>query len=364
MTLWQKRPDMVVFETDPYNAEPTRSALDGQRITPADTFYSRNHGPVPDVEPADWRLRVDGLVARPLELTLDDLQTRYPARSVVATLQCAGARRAAMTTIAPIPDEAPWGPCATSTAEWTGVALAEVLADAGLEPDAAHVAFTAPDVSRLPVPPETYGSSIPRGKATAPEVLLAWGMNGEPLPALHGGPLRVVVPGFIGARSVKWVTAITAQRAPSDNYFQAVAYRLLPADADPASRTGGLSLTSVALNSDILRPDDGACVAAGPVRVSGYAYAGDDRAVARVDVSVDEGRSWRQAELDPDPQPWAWSLWHITVDLPVGTHVVTVRAWDSTGATQPERLETVWNPKGYVNNAWGHVTLDVRDGGG
>ncbi len=246
-------------------------------------------------------------MARPLELTLDDLQTRYPARSVVATLQCAGARRAAMTTIAPIPDEAPWGPCATSTAEWTGVALAEVLADAGLEPDAAHVAFTAPDVSRLPVPPETYGSSIPRGKATAPEVLLAWGMNGEPLPALHGGPLRVVVPGFIGARSVKWVTAVTAQRTPSDNYFQAVAYRLLPADADPASRTGGLSLTSVALNSDILRPDDGARVAAGPVRVSGYAYAGDDRAVARVDVSVDEGRTWRQAELDrtrcPGPGP-------------------------------------------------------------
>ncbi len=96
---------------------------------------------------------------------------------------------------------------------------------------------------------------------------------------------------------------------------------------------------------------------AGPLRVSGYAYAGDDRAVVRVDVSTDDGRSWQQAQLEPTAEPWAWALWHATVDVPAGTNDITVRAWDSTGATQPERPETVWNPKGYVNNAWGHITV-------
>jgi sulfite oxidase len=327
-----------------------------------DTFYSRNHGPVPDGDPSTWRLRVDGLVDQVLDLSPADLQDRFPVRTEVATLQCAGNRRAGLIEVRDIPGEDPWGPAATSTAEWTGVGLADVLAAAGIRDDAAHVAFAAPDVSQLADPPQPYGGSVPAGKATSGEVLLAWSMNGERLPAVHGGPLRVVVPGYIGARSVKWVQRITAARTPSDNYFQATAYRLLPADADPASAGpgDGLSLGSVALNAEILAPDDGAELAAGPTEITGYAFAGDDRIVARVEVSLDGGATWVQADVDEPLSAWSWQHWRTTMTLPTGPVRITTRAWDSTAATQPEFPAHVWNPKGYVNNSWAHVHVTAR----
>jgi sulfite oxidase len=159
-------------------------------------------------------------------------------------------------------------------------------------------------------------------------VLLAWAMNGVPLPAVQGGPVRVVVPGCIGARSVKWVDRITVQHGPSDNYYQAIDYRLLPADADPkTARPGeGLSFGPLGLSSDILSPDDGAAVLPGPTTVTGYALADGDRGVARVDVSCDGGRSWRQAELQAPLSPWSWWLWSIEVQLAPGHHEITARA--------------------------------------
>lgn len=361
MAQWDKRDDMVVHGQDPYNAEPPPSALADHPLTEADTFYSRNHGPVPTLHPAAWRLHVDGLVERVLDLSLADLQTGFEQRSLVATLQCAGNRRTGLTKVRDIPGEDPWGPGATSTAQWTGVALADVLASAGLLADVRHVAFAAPDVSQLAVPAQPYGGSIGVAKATSAEVLLAWAMNGTPLPAVHGAPVRVVVPGYIGARSVKWVQRITAAREPSENYFQATAYRLLPADADPtaAGPGDGLSLGSVALNSEFLRPDDGAVVPAGPTEVTGYAFAGDDRGIARVDVSVDGGSTWVQAELDAQASPWAWRHWRSTLQLAPGPVEVVARAWDTTAASQPESPEHLWNPKGYVNNSWPRLHLTV-----
>ncbi|WP_295696939.1 sulfite oxidase [Lapillicoccus sp.] len=359
---WDKRSDTTVHEQDPYNAEPSRAALVGHMITPADTFYSRNHGPIPAVAPIDWRLRVDGLVDTPLLLSLADLRSGFPEREVVATMQCAGARRADFLPVRDIPGEAPWGPCAISTARWTGVSLGDVLAAAGLRPETAHVSFAAPDVSQVADPPATYGSSIPVDKARSPEVLLAWAMNGEPLARVHGAPVRVVVPGYIGARSVKWVSALTASAAPSDNYFQSTAYRLLPADADPTTSGPGVgfSLGPVALNADILSPDPGTHVSPGATTVRGFAYAGDDRSVVRVDVSTDEGNSWRQATLEQDDGPWAWCLWQIDLELPPGAAHVLARAWDSTGACQPESAAALWNPRGYINNSWAHLDLVVQ----
>lgn len=361
--MWDKRDDMVVHEQDPYNAEPPRHALADRPLTPTDTFYSRNHGAIPDIEPEQWRLVVDGLVDRPLTLTLDDLRTRFDRRTTVATLQCAGNRRTGLLAVRDIPGEAPWGACATATATWTGVALADVLAAAGVGTDAGHVAFEAPDLALDARPQQPYGGSIPIGKALAGEVLLAWEMNGEPLSAVHGAPVRVVVPGYIGARSVKWVERVTVQREPSDNYFQATVYRLLPVDGTAAPGVG-MSLGSVALNTDILRPDDGDRLPAGPTEVSGYAYAGDDRGVARVDVSLDGGTTWVQADLDDQQSPWSWRLWRTRLDLPAGTVEVSARAWDTTGATQPESPAHVWNPKGYVNNSWARVTVSVAPAGG
>ena len=153
---------------------------------------------------------------------------------MVATLQCAGNRRAGLMAVRDIPGQHPWGPGATSTARWVGVRLGDVLAEAGIRPEATDIAFVAPDVAGEASPPQSYGGSITTGKASADEVLLAWEMNGEPLTVAHGAPVRVVVPGHIGARSVKWVEQITAQDHPSDNFFQQSAYRLLPADADTA----------------------------------------------------------------------------------------------------------------------------------
>jgi len=353
---------MVVHESDPYNAEPPRVGLAYDALTPVSSFYSRNHGPIPEIDPLAWRLRVDGLVDSELDLSLPDLQGRFPVRSEVATLQCAGNRRAGLMEVRDIPGEDPWGPGATSTAEWAGVSLADVLSAAGIQDDAAHVAFAAPDVSQLADPAQPYGGSVPSAKARSPEVLLAWSMNGEPLPTVHGGPVRVLVPGYIGARSVKWVQRITASRQPSDNYFQATAYRLLPADFPPASAAPGtgLSLGSVALNADILVPDDGADLPAGGTEITGYAFAGDDRNVARVDVSLDGGSTWAQADVDPPVTSWAWQHWRVTLVLPLGHLEITARAWDSTGASQPENPAHLWNPKGYVNNSWARVRVRAR----
>ena len=357
--MWDKRNDMVVHGEDPYNAEPARHALAQDHITSADTFYSRNHGPVPPhrpgrLAPAGGRPgahRSGAVPRRPADPLRALHADRHSAVRREPPSRPARRRRH--------PGEDPWGPCATSTATWTGVRLADVLAAAGVGDDACHVAFEAPDVSRLADPPQAYASSIPVSKATASEVLLAWRMNDQDLPMLHGGPVRVVVPGYVGARSVKWVQRVTAQADPSASFFQATAYRLLPVDGEPAPGVG-VSLGPVALNSDILIPDDGASIPAGPTRVSGYAYAGDDRGVTRVDVSLDDGRTWVQADLDDRADTWTWRLWHCRLDLPAGRVRITVRAWDTTAATQPESPAHVWNPKGYVNNSWGQVTVTTQ----
>lgn len=354
--MWDKRADMIVHERDPYNAETPRDGLRAP-VTATEAFYVRNHGPVPELDPASWRLTVDGMVAQPSQWSLAELQDRFEQHTVLATMQCAGNRRVGLIEVRDIPGEAPWGPGATSTAEWTGVRLADVLAAAELEPQARFVAFDASDVSQEAEPPQTFGASIDVAKATAPEVLLAWAMNGQPLAPVHGAPARVVVPGYIGARSVKWVERITASAEPSDNYFQSVVYRLLPPDTDPSDAGDGLPLASVALNAEILTPPDDAAVAAGPVHVSGYAYAGDARTVARVDVSTTGGRSWVQAELAAPASPWAWQHWTAELDLEPGAHELVARAWDSTGACQPESARHLWNPKGYVNNAWPRIRV-------
>jgi sulfite oxidase len=242
------------------------------------------------------------------------------------------------------------------------VSLADVLADAGLQADARYVEFVGADISQEAVPPQCFGASIRRRKALAGEVLLAWGMNGEPLPAAHGAPLRVVVPGYIGARSVKWLQRIVARSTPSENFFQAQTYRLLPADADADAglRGAGIPLGAVAVNSDFLTPADGAVVDAGTLEVDGYAFAGDDRHIVRVDVSTNRGRDWCQADLLDAASRWAWRRWRARVAVEPGTVEIVARAWDSAAATQPDDPAQLWNPKGYANNSWARLRIHVR----
>lgn len=327
---------LIVHSQEPLNAEAHVGALAPSDLTPVEDFYVRSHGPVGD---HDGRLVVDGLLERPLSLSLDEL-AGFETRELVATLQCAGNRRTGLMAVRDIPGEIPWGPGATGTAAWRGVALADVLRAAGVQAGARHVELLA----------DGYEVSIPLHKALAGEVLLAWEMNGAPLTPHHGAPLRAIVPGYIGARSVKWLTGVRALAEPSQGYYQAVAYRLDP---------GSIPLGAVAVNADILVPADGASVAPGPLELVGYAFAGDDRGVVRVDVSCDGGASWRQAELLSDLGPWAWRRWRLVVDVAPGRLQLVARAWDSAAATQPEHAATIWNPGGYANNSWARVEVSV-----
>ncbi|GAB48712.1 sulfite oxidase [Mobilicoccus pelagius] len=352
---------LVVHEESPLNAETRASALVGRPVTPTEAFYVRSHGPVP-TRGDDAPIRVGGLVEHPLDLSACELVERFEVHEVTATVQCAGNRRSGFLGVRDIPGETPWGPGATGTATWRGVRLRDVLAAVAPTAGAAHVEFTGADVSEQADPPQEFGGSIPLSKAWGEEVLLAVEMNGDPLTPEHGAPVRVVVPGYVGARSVKWVTRIDVRAQPSENFFQAHSYRLLPADAGPdeAGPGDGIPLGPVALNCDVLDPEPGAVVDAGPLEVRGYAYAGGDRVVARVDVSVDDGTTWAQAELLGDADPWTWRLWRCTVPVEVGKVTILARAWDDTGALQPEHAASLWNPKGYANNSWARLPVRVR----
>jgi len=355
-----KRADVTVHEASPFNAESSRAALAEAPLTAVDAFYVRNHGAVPDVDPAAWRLRVTGLVERELELSLDELRDgRFAPREEVVTLQCAGNRRAALAEVREIPGEAPWGPGATGTARWGGVSLAGVLAAAGVRAGAAHVGFAGADRSHEVEPPECFGGSVPLAKALGAEVLLAWEMDGSPLARVHGAPLRVVVPGWVGARSVKWLERIEVREQPWDGYYQAISYRLLAPDQSPG-RGIGQSLGELAVVADVLAPGEGDTVAAGAVAVRGYAFAGGNRVVFRVDVSADAGATWTRAELLDDLGRWAWRPWRATLELAPGEHVLIARAWDSATGVQPEDPATLWNPKGYMNTAQARVRISAR----
>jgi sulfite oxidase len=354
-----KHPRLKIHSTDPFVGGPPLSLLRRQPITPTALFFVRNHAPVPEIDSGNYQLQITGLTRTAAILSLHDL-ARFPRLTVTATLQCAGNRRDELMAVEPIPGEVPWGADAISTARWNGVRLRDVLESVGVAEGAQHVAFSGVDAVTRHGHTFGYGSSIPLAKALSAEVLLADTMNGEPLPPLHGFPLRVVVPGYIGARSVKWLHAITLQAAPSDNYFQSHSYRLFAPHvrAETVVWDEGLMLSEQSLNAVICTPEAGAVLRAGDVTVGGYAIAGGERAVARVDVSPDGGRTWHTARLPP-AEPWAWQLWEIGLQLSPGPVELVVRACDSAANTQPERAASVWNFKGYMNNAWHRVRVNV-----
>lgn len=355
--------ELIVHKSDPLNAETPLALLGEAFITPVGRFYIRTHGEIPRLDAARHRLRVEGLVFRPLDLSIDELRSRFPRRVVTATLQCAGNRRAELNEVAPV-SGTQWGAGAIGTAEWAGVALGDVLRAAGSCDDTTaelHVAFEAADTISKDGRPFTYGVSIPLAKALSSEVLLAHEMNGAPLAPEHGFPLRAVVPGYIGARSPKWLTAIRVQDRPSDNHFQQTEYKLYPSSMNPDSIDphAGTILYEFPLVAVICAPAAGAVVPVGPVVLRGYAIA-SGRPIERIEVSADSGWSWTGAEIENGHgERWAWVLWRARVDVPSGARELIVRAWDGAAQTQPERAEHVWNPKGYVTSAWHRVRVRV-----
>ncbi len=350
---------LILRTAMPLNAEAPLPLLVGMNVTPLSAFFIRTHGNVPRLDAKTHRLAVTGRVERPLSLSLDDLKRDFPQRELAATLLCAGNRREELNEVGAVAGTG-WEQGAIGNAEWTGVRLADILARAECGDGDLHVAFVSADEILRGDAKTFFGGSIPLAKALAREVLIAYAMNGEPLTAEHGFPLRVVVPGYIGARSVKWLTGLIVQDRPSDNYFQQHDYRLLPVDTDLASAdgSGGVELGELPVNSAILSPPDGAEVPSGTLLVQGYAIVGGGRTIGRVDVSADGGATWQTADIDRQG-PWAWALWKAEVNVAPGPAELIVRAFDSAAQTQPESLETVWNCKGYMNNAWHRVAVTV-----
>ncbi len=331
-------------------------------VTPSHLFFTRSHAPVPLVDPRTWRLEVCGLVERPGRYSLNELKRVFPKREVTATLVCAGLRREELLALGPLPGELPWGPEPISSGSWSGISLGDVLHAAGLKEEARHVEFDGLDEVERQGVRAGFGGSIDLTKAISPEVLLATELNGGPLPPQHGFPIRAVVPGWIGARSVKWLGRIRVLDQPSSNYFQSKAYRLQRQidPRDPRGVTAGVALTLTPLNSVILEPESDQEIAAGGVLVRGWAMGSGGLPVNTVEVSPDAGCTWSPARITREGDYWAWSLWEAELPLPRGRHVLAVRATDTSGTTQPANVGDTWNVKGYNNNAWHRVAILVR----
>ncbi|MBL8984993.1 MAG: sulfite oxidase [Gemmatimonadetes bacterium] len=354
----------AALDVEGLNGGVPASTQAGQPFTSPLTLFTRSHAAAPSIDPAEWRLSVTGLVDRPARFSLTDLERSFPIREVAATMICAGLRRREFLALGPLPGELPWGAEPAGTSRWRGVSLADVLTAVGVDPAAQHVEFTGLDQVERHGHRFGFGGSVPLDKARDPDVLLAFALDDAPLPRDHGFPVRVVVPGYIGARSVKWLAEIAVRREPSANYFQTKAYRVqrTPNPADPRDVSDGEALGSLPLNSVILTPEAEARVTAGPVEVAGWAIGPDGEAVDRVELSLDGGTTWGPTRLEATGHRWTWQLWRATADLAPGAHQIVVRAWDRRGRTQPARLSEVWNVKGYVNNAWHRVSVLATPG--
>jgi sulfite oxidase len=332
-----------------------------QLITPVDQFFTRSHAQVPTIDSGTWRLEVGGMVEKPLRFSLEQLQRDFSQRHVTATLVCAGLRRNEFLTLGPLPGELPWGPEPASTGLWGGVSLADLLERVAPQKQAQHVEFVGLDQVERHGDRFGFGGSIDLSKALDREVLLATSLNGKPLPARHGFPVRVVVPGWIGARSVKWLDRIILREEPSTNYFQRQAYRL-QREIDPNNPrdvSGGVALTEIFLNSVIVSPTAAEVVAAGQVRVNGWAIGSGGRSLTSVELSSNYRHDWTSARIVREGAGWAWSLWEATLELPPGRHTLVVRATDTSGVPQPRNLDARWNVRGYSNNAWHRTTIDL-----
>ena len=369
-----KSSEFRALTSAPLNGAPSPAALIRNHITGVADFFVRNHGEVPGPPKPGTEtplsLRVTGLVQTPLDLPFPDPSVspvsaqapRYPflatRSSIESSLQCAGNRRTSLQRIRQIPNEVPWTNEAIGNAIWEGISLKEILDHSILDPQAKHVWFLGSEALTGKHAGEKFGASIPIEKAIDGSVILADTMNGAPLTANHGAPLRAIVPGYIGARSVKWLAEIRVEREPSPNYFQR-AYSVFPSTmlAVPHGNTGGIVLGEMPLNSAFAAPEDGARVSPGTLTARGWSLAGGDRLVERVEVSADGGTTWAPARFLSPAKKFVWRIWEAELTLGRGEHELVCRAFDNAGNHQPSNPADVWNVKGYANNSWDRVRI-------
>ncbi|KAG0232562.1 Oxidoreductase, molybdopterin-binding domain-containing protein [Mortierella sp. GBAus27b] len=374
-------PNFVVHCPRPFNAEPPLpSLINAGEVTPTDLFFKRNHGPIPNIALEQHQIYI-GLKLKESSspsgtdwkvLSMHDIMTRWPKVTLTATLQCAGNRRDGLAAVRQVKGVI-WKSGAVSTATWSGPRLCDVLNDVGGIPKSEirrllrdfHVSFEADDHVHEDI---CYGSSIPFRKAMDPfgDVILAYEMNGEPLTREHGSPIRVIVPGYIGARSVKFLQRIVIQPEESTSFFQRRDYKILDPTIDDENveeawdsvpSLGEMNVQCVICTpteQDVLKSSE-------PVTIKGYAISGGGRGIYRVEVSADGGKTWEPAdkmEQTPDENSgmfWTWAIWEKTVAGISHATEIIARAYDSSGNMQPEH--PIWNYRGVMNNAWARVPL-------
>ncbi len=330
---------------DELNAAAPLSRL-GTDAMPVGSFYTRSNFEIPSVDPDTWRLTVSGLVGDPMILSMSELRSLGESTELV-TLECAGNGRIYMD---PVPDGAPWGLGAVSVAEFTGTPLARVLRASNPSAEVVEFVFTGLDRGR--VEPEgdiNYAFSLTAGEAASVGPMLVWAMNGEPLTAEHGAPLRLVAPGAYGMASVKWLTSITARSEPFTGHFR-MKYRYL---GDPIASEGE-RVGPMRVRSLIAAPLDAEDVAA-DLEVRGAAWSGSGT-IESVAVRIDDG-DWLEAEIGAALGRFAPTPWSMSVRLDPGSHAIVSRATDSAGNVQP--LESIWNANGYANNVVQTVMVRV-----
>ncbi|KAI9738323.1 MAG: hypothetical protein M1834_008821 [Cirrosporium novae-zelandiae] len=371
------------FKADPkrdprlkqHTARPCNSETPSQELqsflTPNETHFVRNHLWVPGAGESAHNLRIELHDGTEKVYTLEDLKTKFKPATVTVTLQCAGNRRKHMNEEAKPAMGLPWSVGAISTAEWTGVRLRDILADVGFPindiPDhVRHAQFTGT---------EAYGASVPIDKAVDKrgDVILAYEMNGHPIPADHGYPLRAIVPGHTATRSVKWVNKVVLAEEESSSTWQQKDYKVFGPNesAHQLKWEGASAIQELPVQSAITKISEYFPVkakdTASPqsVMVEGYAFSGGGRDIVRVDVSADSGKTWYQAQLLPNPahgyKSWAWKQWRWIVPPEIEGRCFVVKAVDEAYNTQPGEYMAIWNVRGLLTNAWHRVNYGSKE---
>jgi sulfane dehydrogenase subunit SoxC len=322
-------------------------------VTPPGMHYVLVHFDIPECDETTWSIRIDGLVRSPAAMTMHDLRSR-PAVTHRVTMECAGNGRARLH---PRPLSQPWLNEAVGTAEWTGTPLAPILEEVGLEPEAIELVFQGADHGIQGDVEQDYERSLSVADAMRDEVLLVYAMAGQPLPPQHGFPVRLLVPGWYGMASVKWLRRITAVADPFDG-FQMDAYRVRQRPED-----AGVAVTRIQPRALMIPPGfpdfltRSRIVEVGVCRLEGRAWSGS-APVVRVDVSMDGGATWFPADVGSAAGPFSWAPWSFDWDAQPGDHELLVRATDAAGETQP--VDQLWNYHGMTNTMAQRVEVSVR----
>lgn len=350
---------LTVLNDRPVNAETPPHLLNDE-VTPTSRHFIRNNGIVPeDMDPKTWKLTIDGLVDKPMTLSIDDLVNRFEVVKQRLVIECGGNGRAFFD---PPARGNQWTLGAVACSEWTGVRLADVLKAAGVKSNVVYTAHEGADThlsgteGKLPI-----SRGVPIAKAMNPNNLIAFGMNGARLHPMNGAPLRLVVPGWPGSCSQKWLKRVWLRDKVHDgpkmtgSAYRVPDYPVAPGEKVPKSAMG--IIEAMPVKSLITTPKTGLTVTDGTLNVAGHAWAGDDT-VARVDVSIDFGATWRKADLKSPHNPYAWQRWSANLTFPEkGYYEVWARATDDRGISQPFAI--AWNPKGYLNNSMHRISVRV-----